>query len=253
MYNYVWYFLLFSFLGWCLEVGFHAVKSGRFVNRGFISGPACPIYGIGVSLAGLILAPIKNIFLLFLASTFICTVVELIVGFAMDKVFSSRWWDYSGEKFNLFGYVCLKFSIVWGLLCTVSVKLLDLLDRIIEHMRHPACYTVAISLLLLILFDAIMTSIKVFELNYRLKLLWKMADDVTLTLSVGSDLIGTGVYEGTVKLYSEYKRLLVQTAKIGMRIVNAFPTFKSKRYNEQLKVIRDRLDKISKSARAREK
>jgi len=85
------------------------------VNRGFLNGPYCPIYGIGVTLIVTLLEPVKNnLFLLYLGSVVILSTIELITGYILEKLFHQKWWDYSEKRFNLGGYICLKFSLFWG-------------------------------------------------------------------------------------------------------------------------------------------
>ena len=108
-------FLVYSFLGWCVEVTFVAVTLGQVVNRGFLNGPVCPIYGVGMLGVLLLLEPISdNILLLFFGGMLLCTAVELVGGWILEKVFHTRWWDYTDQPFNLKGYVCLGFSLMWG-------------------------------------------------------------------------------------------------------------------------------------------
>ena len=124
-YQLLWLFLIYSFLGWCVEVSFVAVTSGRVVNRGFLNGPVCPIYGVGMLGALLLLEPVSgNLLLLFLLGMLLCTLVELIGGWVLERAFHTRWWDYSDEPFNLGGYICLRFSIMWGLAVTFAVRLI---------------------------------------------------------------------------------------------------------------------------------
>lgn len=125
MYLFLWIFFLYAFLGWCTEVSFAALVSGRFVNRGFLNGPVCPIYGFGVVIVLACLTPLKsNFLLLFLGSVSLTSLLELVTGFALEKIFHQRWWDYSNEPFNLGGYICLRFSIAWGLACLFVVDIL---------------------------------------------------------------------------------------------------------------------------------
>ena len=125
VYQLLWLFLIYSFLGWCVEVSFVAVTSGRVVNRGFLNGPVCPIYGVGMLGALLLLEPVSgNLLLLFLLGMLLCTLVELIGGWVLERTFHTRWWDYSDEPFNLGGYICLRFSIMWGLAVTFAVRLI---------------------------------------------------------------------------------------------------------------------------------
>ena len=131
IYAAVCFFMIYSFLGWVLEVVYHAVGHGIIVNRGFLNGPVCPIYGIGVilifTLAELVYedgVEATNTLVLFAGGLFFATVVELIGGYALDKLFHARWWDYSSEPFNLNGYICLKFSILWGLAIVFVVRVM---------------------------------------------------------------------------------------------------------------------------------
>jgi len=125
MYLLCWCFFVYAFLGWCAEVGYAALETGRFVNRGFLNGPACPIYGCGAVIVLSCLEPLKNnLPALFFGSFLLTSVLEWATGFVLEKIFHQRWWDYSEEHFNIGGYVCLKFSIIWGFACVFVVKLL---------------------------------------------------------------------------------------------------------------------------------
>lgn len=102
-----------------------AVTSGKVVNRGFLNGPVCPIYGVSMLGALLLLEPVSgNLLLLFLLGMLLCTLVELIGGWVLERAFHTRWWDYSDEPFNLGGYICLRFSIMWGVAVTFAVRLI---------------------------------------------------------------------------------------------------------------------------------
>ncbi|MBR5046721.1 MAG: hypothetical protein IKX76_00630 [Eubacterium sp.] len=116
------YFLVYSFLGWCTEVAYQAVKRGMIINRGFLNGPVCPIYGFGVLAVFRVLEAVgegdlsrQNAFMVFIFGVILATVVEFLGGWILDKLFHARWWDYSDQPFNLHGYICLEFSIIWGL------------------------------------------------------------------------------------------------------------------------------------------
>ena len=124
MYHLLCLFFIYAFLGWCTEVCYAALVTGRFVNRGFLNGPLCPIYGFGVVLVLLCLEPLRSSLpLLFLGSVALTSLLEWLTGFLLEKLFHQRWWDYSNEPFNLGGYICLRFSIGWGLACLFVVKL----------------------------------------------------------------------------------------------------------------------------------
>lgn len=125
LYRLLWIFFIYAFLGWCTEVSYAALVTGTFVNRGFLNGPVCPIYGFGVVIVLTCLTPLAgSLPLLFLGSVVLTSALEWLTGFALEKLFHQRWWDYSDEPFNLSGYICLRFSIAWGLACMFVVKLL---------------------------------------------------------------------------------------------------------------------------------
>ena len=121
IYQILWYFVIYSVLGWCVEVAYHAVTLGKVVNRGFLNGPVCPVYGFGMLAVLIVFNTISadvsahSGLALFLGGMLLATTIELIGGWALDKLFHARWWDYSNEKFNFHGYICLKFSLIWGL------------------------------------------------------------------------------------------------------------------------------------------
>lgn len=124
LYCFLWIFFIYAFLGWCTEVSYAALVTGTFVNRGFLNGPVCPVYGFGVIIVLGYLTPLSdNLPALFIGSVLLTSILEWFTGFVLEKLFHQRWWDYSDEPFNLSGYICLRFSIAWGLACVFVVKL----------------------------------------------------------------------------------------------------------------------------------
>ena len=118
-------FYLYCMLGWCFESSVVSVGQRRLVNRGFLRGPMLPIYGFGAVILLHVSLPLKqHPVWLYLASMIAATVFEYIVGVVMEKIFKVKYWDYSKQPFNLNGYICLRFSIAWGLACLFVVKLL---------------------------------------------------------------------------------------------------------------------------------
>lgn len=126
LYQTVWLFFIYAFLGWCVEVIYAGLAEGRVVNRGFLNGPVCPIYGVGMLGVLFLLGPVQErMFLLFFLGMLLCSAVELVGGWVLEKVFHTRWWDYSNMPLQLGGYVCLGFSIIWGLAVVFVVRLIQ--------------------------------------------------------------------------------------------------------------------------------
>lgn len=116
------YFILYSFAGWLLESISKTIAQKKLVNSGFLKGPICPIYGFGALIMLLSLEFLKQKpILLFLAAFIVLSVWEYIVGVFLEKVFKTKYWDYSHVKFNFQGRICLKNSIYWGILGLIFI------------------------------------------------------------------------------------------------------------------------------------
>ncbi len=119
-------FLVYSFLGWCIETVNVILKEKKIVNRGFLNGPFCMLYGFGAVVITMTLSGRRdNPLFLFLGSMIYATVLELFGGKLLEAMYKARWWDYCKRKFNFDGYICLANSILWGVLGVVLVKWLN--------------------------------------------------------------------------------------------------------------------------------
>ena len=109
-------FIIYSFIGWVIEVIDAYIKTGKFVNRGFLIGPYCPVYGIGCTLMIILLSKyLDDIVVLFFMCIVTFSILEYMTSFAMEKLFKARWWDYSNKRFNINGRICLETMIPFGL------------------------------------------------------------------------------------------------------------------------------------------
>ena len=164
-------FLIWSFLGWAIEVCAHALKMGEYSNRGFLSMPICPIYGVGVLIITIALERFMEVpSAVFLMSSLICTSFELAVGVLMKLIFHNMWWDYSDEHFNFKGYICLKVSIEWGLGCLIVEYCVEpWIEGFIGIIPRTVGVIVIIVMGILIVIDCINSVSAVFRLNLRLK------------------------------------------------------------------------------------
>lgn len=244
LFQFIALFFIYAFLGWCCEVIFCACDTGTFVNRGFLFGPLCPIYGFGVIIVLYCLYPFRdNIFILFAASVILTSLLEFITGFVLEKLFHEKWWDYTGFPFNIKGYICLKFSLLWGIACLIVVKLFHpLIDFTINKIPNLALIIICTVLLTAFICDLIITIIKIRKLPATLKALY----DVEKALAAISDGIGLKLSSQTLKLIEKNKKfienhpidkenssshiesikafLLSETDKNNKRILKAFPS-----------------------------
>lgn len=119
------YFVLYSFLGWVCETIYCSIDDKKFVNRGFLNGPFCPIYGTGALLVIDIFMKYKDdLLVLFILSVVVTSIVEYITSYLLEKIFNLQLWDYSTYSFNLNGRVCLKNSLLFGVLSILAVEVI---------------------------------------------------------------------------------------------------------------------------------
>lgn len=115
--SYIILFFFYSFLGWCLEVSCKLVSDRKFINRGFLIGPYCPIYGFGALFITILLRRYcHDPFTLFIMAVLLCSILEYLTSYVLEKQFQTRWWDYTQHRFNINGRICLETMIPFGLL-----------------------------------------------------------------------------------------------------------------------------------------
>lgn len=180
------YFFLYSFLGWAQETIQCSIKERHFVNRGFLNGPLCPIYGCGALLIFTFLLPIKRgisspllaVPLVFLCGAVIASALEYVTSWAMEKLFHARWWDYSDKKWNINGRICFWISVGWGLLTAVFVfGIQPLFENLLEALY---CFQpllpgiLALSLTGLLVMDAVFSVKAALSIGNRLEQLEKL-------------------------------------------------------------------------------
>ena len=207
-YQIAWIVIVYAFLGWCTEVAYAGVKRGKFVNRGFLNGPVCPINGFGVLSVVLVLEPIKeNTILLFLGSMLFCSVLEFIAGYAMERIFNDKWWDYSDNPFNIKGYVCLEFSLMWGLACVLVIgSVHPHIMNFINRIPYSAGIWIIAALCVLFAVDFALTLIELLKLPKRFRAIEELERALTsVSDNIGEKIIYAGVEHGMeyAKAYEE--------------------------------------------------
>lgn len=119
------FFYIYCFFGWCFESTYVSLRKHRFVNRGFLHSPLLPIYGSGAVVMLLVTLRIRSYaVLMFFAGMIGATALELVVGLAMEAIFEVKYWDYSNQKFNYKGVICLSSSLCWGLFTVLLNKVI---------------------------------------------------------------------------------------------------------------------------------
>lgn len=262
IYQAVWIFIIYAFLGWCSEVAFAAVNKGKFVNRGFLNGPVCPIYGVGMLIVVLCLWNLRDRpLLLFLGSALLTTALEFVTGFVLERFFHDKWWDYSDMPFNIKGYVCLKFTILWGLAASFII---GAIHRFIYMLIEKTPFV--LGAILLAVFSAAFIADFTVTLTALVKLPKKLKAmaEAERALRAVSDKIGENISDTTIaakekgealaeenkprleELKAEYEKkkkelsAMLERNFVQRRIFKAFPNLKNGRY----KAIFDRLSEL---------
>lgn len=172
------YFFIYAILGWCCEVVYCSVPAGHFINRGFLNGPYCPIYGFG---ALVILAFLEPFFaqpvLVFLLGILATSALEYFTSWLMEKLFHARWWDYSQKKFNLKGRICLQNSLMFGALGLILVYFIHpAVSRLIHALPAQVDEWLASILVAGLLIDLIIAILETHKFTEKLRSLPAQAE-----------------------------------------------------------------------------
>lgn len=160
------YFLLYAFIGWCLETFYAFTVHGHFVKRGFLYGPICPIYGFGAVLLLINLGNVKkNNFIKFVIAMVAFSIFEFIASWILELIFHQRWWDYSDAMFNIQGRICLSFSILWGFFGLIFINLIHpfvkkYTEKIVKKNNLNMQRTILYSIVVVFIVDVILSSIR---------------------------------------------------------------------------------------------
>ncbi len=200
VYQLLWIFFVYSFIGWCGEAAMAAVRRHKFVNRGFVSGPLCPVYGAGAAAVAVFLPELHDrLFFLFLGGMIVTTFVEYLTGRLLELIFHRKWWDYSDEKFNLDGYVCLKNSAIWGLCSVLMICFFDpLLCRLIDLIPRLAGNILLWILGVLLVIDAVGSGVAVLGLKKKQSRITQITEELHKTSKLLENALTTRIQKRMV-------------------------------------------------------
>lgn len=229
-------FCIYSFLGWVCETFYCSVGQRHFVNRGFLSGPVCPVYGFGALAVLYLLAPFtRQPILLFIAAMAVTSILEYLTGLLLEKLFHTRWWDYSGRRFNLQGRVCLRNSLLFGLIALIMVLFINpaVQDRL---SRLPSAAAAALALLLAAVFlaDTIQSARSALALSQKAEQLFALRAELREKSAAYRETLQQAVLQHAAE--SEELRAAIRER------LDALPRFEG---SEELRAaIREKLDTL---------
>lgn len=242
-------FLIFSFLGWAIETIYCSFLEKRFVHRGFLNGPICPIYGLGALSVGIPLSYIKinnlvfNIILVYVSGVVICSIIEYFIGFILEKVFKMKLWDYSNYPLNLHGRIWLGYSLGWGIMSLLLVYVVNpFTKRILSFLPQNIRAIVAIILFVVFITDILFTILNIQAISKKLNelkgLFVKLQQKFRFAGEQGSDFAEIIETKSDDEI-ENYKKISQKLSK--RRIIRTFPNFTIKKFSEQLKLIKNKI------------
>ena len=210
IYTYFLLFIIYSFFGWLIEIVFTFFKEKKLINRGFLIGPYCPIYGAGCLLLVWLLDKYKdNYLVLFVLIMFICSLVEYLTSFLMEKIFKLRWWDYSDMKFNINGRICLETMVPFALTGVIFLNYIhpfiyNAITKIPPNIKELS----SIVILFIFLFDIIITCNVVFNIKSITKNLRKdSTEDINKAIKK-LVIINPFMYERIIKAFPNMTKII---------------------------------------------
>ncbi len=200
-------FLIYSIIGWVMEVIFTLFKDKTLVNRGFLIGPYCPIYGCGCVLIILLLKRYSNdFFVLFIMSMVVCSILEYLTSYIMEKLFKARWWDYSDRKFNINGRICLETMIPFGLLgCLLMYVINPFISGFISKVPKDILNPISIVLFILFVIDNIASYSIITKLHLHTNKI---------------------VMDNTEEITKKVREYVTNNSKFGKRLMKSYPNLK---------------------------
>ncbi len=203
--KYVLLFFFYSAAGWLLESVYCSIGEKKIINRGFLTGPLCPIYGTAaIVMALLIYNPFKDKpLIVFLLGIIFCDIVEYITSYVMEKLFAARWWDYTYELCNINGRICLKHSLYWGVISVIFVKTIHpAVEKLYDKINGDYIYYIFAVVMIIFIIDVTNSVVKALDIRKLQRKLTVMTDTLTAYLSDAKEAVGDKYHvfrEGIVK------------------------------------------------------
>lgn len=249
-------FLIYAFLGWCMEVVVALWNEKKLINRGFLIGPICPIYGVGVVLMQFLLKRyLDDPIVLFVMAVLVCSFLEYFTGYIMEKMFKARWWDYSDKKFNINGRICLDNMVAFGLLALFVMYIgnpffIGLLSKI-----NPIVLNIIATVFFLILLSDICVSFKIINGFKHVTSLVKKDNTEEITKRVREMLLNRGgLYKRLVSAFNfETSEIYIKelTNKVRNNInkaISALEVEKNKKIESIVKEYNRKIDDLKKKS-----
>jgi len=235
--KYFLWLITYSFLGWVYESAVCSIGERSLVNRGFLNGPVCPVYGFGALASIFVLNQrTDNIIILFFAGMLLTCMVEYITALLLEKLFHAKWWDYSSNRFNFRGRVCLLGAVVFGILSVLLIKYIHpFVDSHINQLPDWAIIVSTIFIFLAFMLDLYITVRHLLLLNGRLEEIQSAFNRFVEQYAKRADGLKNALLDKfeESEFYNERIKKLINLSRFqDIRLARAFPKLKSLRYND---------------------
>ena len=209
-------FIIYSFIGWLLEIAYCFVKEKKIINRGFLIGPYCPIYGLGCILIITLLERYENnILVLFVMSMFICSILEYLISFTLEKLFNARWWNYADRKYNINGRICLEMLVPFGILGVFMIKVMNKpIVNFIKSLPNGLVIFIFVVTFVIFMSDTLISYIVIEKLHMKSK---------------------KNIVDNTEEITQKVKEYILSNSWIGRRLIKSFPELKVVRKKKKIK------------------
>lgn len=229
--------ITYSFLGWVYESMVCSICEKKFINRGFLNGPVCPVYGFGALTAILFLdQTTDNLVVLFLAGMLLSCTVEYITAILLEKLFHAKWWDYSHHRFNFQGRVCLLGAVVFGSLSVLLIKYIHpFVGRLTNQLPDWALIACAIFIFTVIMLDLYITVRHLLLLKGRLAEIQSAFNRFIEQYAKRAEGLKNSLLDKfeESEFYNERIKNLINLSRFqDIRLARAFPTLRPLKYNE---------------------
>lgn len=238
------YFIVYSICGWLMESFFRSVYERKLINTGFLKGPFCPIYGIGSLIIIIFLKRFEsNIILLFLMSFLVLSIWEYIVGIYLEKVFKTKYWDYSDHKVNIKGRVCLTNSLFWGFLGIVFIKFIHpFIEQNLILLNATALKIFILIITVIFIIDTIISIVKIKSIKSTLEKIEELNNQIKEKLEEIKSLnkkktpidLVENLENAIEQLNKRKNRILRNLYRRVYRLKKAFPTIDTSEIREIL-------------------
>lgn len=252
----IFYFIIYSFLGWCLESIYKTIIFRKPTNSGFLYGPLCPMYGIGAVIMIMAGTLSNNILVIFLMSIVIFTIWEYLVAVVLEKLFKTKYWDYSDIKFNFQGRICLKNSIYWGILGVLLIFIIQpSIEKLVELIPNTILMYLDVILSIAIIVDVGFTLFRIMFIDKKIRQVFEISDAIKEKLAEIKET--EGEYRENLRMVvSELKTkqeiLKIKIYKRIIRLKKSFPEMHSENLTKFMKQkisidkIKEKLEKSKK-------